>query len=62
MADDDQFGGDEEMVEVEVEEAEVADDNDPTGLEDNEPILPERTTFLRYAELLGHLANEPAEC
>lgn len=47
MADDDQFGGDEEMVEVEVEEAEVADENDPTGLEDIEPTLPERTTFLR---------------
>ena len=41
--------GDEEMAEVEVIEAETAgDDANPSGLEDIEPTIAERTTFLEY--------------
>ena len=42
---EDPTAGDEDMAEVDVEEN-GADDNEPTGLEDIEPTIPERTTFL----------------
>jgi len=42
--------GDEEMAEADgdetLAEATAADDGEPTGLEDIEPEVPERTTFL----------------
>lgn len=43
--------GDEDMVEVEVEEGDpTLEEGGPTGLEDIEPTLPDRTTFLEYAQ------------
>lgn len=45
MAEDD--NGDEDMVEVEVEEADpTLEEGVGTGLEDIEPTIPDRTTFL----------------
>lgn len=43
--------GDEEMAEATGLEGTdtMAEDNEPTGLEDIEPDVPERTTFLEYA-------------
>lgn len=38
--------GDEEMAETEGMEGTNIDNNEPTGLEDIEPTMPERTTFL----------------
>lgn len=47
--------GDEEMAEVEVIEAEAAgDDANPSGLEDIEPTVAERTTFLEYVPTRLH--------
>lgn len=45
--------GDEEMGEADVEEGteNAPEDGEPTGLEDIEPTIPERTTFLEYARL-----------
>lgn len=41
--------GDDEMAEVDTAEEEGAgEDVEPSGLEDIEPTLPERTTFLEY--------------
>ena len=45
----DEAVGDEEMGDatgLEPTEAVAADDDEPTGLEDIEPDIPERTTFL----------------
>ena len=41
--------GDEDMAEAGGNEADPFDDAGPTGLEDIEPIIAERTTFLEYA-------------
>lgn len=38
-----------EMVEEDEGTAENGDEGEPTGLEDIEPTIPERTTFLEYA-------------
>lgn len=38
--------GDEDMAEVEGFEGRGVDNSDPTGLEDIEPTIAERTTFL----------------
>ena len=48
-ADDEEMGGAEEEMEVAREDA-----GDPTGLEDIEPTIPERTTFLEYARPTSH--------
>lgn len=49
MIEEEDQAGDEDMAEVEVEEVDpTLDDGGPTGLEDIEPIIPERTTFLEY--------------
>ena len=50
IEEDDQVG-DEEMGETETEEVD-RDDGGPTGLEDIEPTIPERTTFLEYAQAI----------
>lgn len=44
--------GDEDMVEAEIEEGDpTLDEGGPTGLEDIELTIPDRTTFLEYAKL-----------
>ena len=49
IAEDDQ-AGDEEMGEAEgLEEGDNTAEEGPTGFEDIEPTIPERTTFLAYA-------------
>lgn len=40
--------GDEDMGEAEEEIAQELGDDGPTGLEDIEPTMPERKTFLEY--------------
>ena len=44
--------GDEDIVEAEIEEGDpTLDEGGPTGLEDIEPTIPDRTTFLEYVRL-----------
>ena len=49
IIDEGEPAADEEMGEAEIEgtQATAADDDEPTGLEDLEPDVPERTTFLK---------------
>lgn len=48
VIEEDDHMGDEDMAEVEIEDGEPYDDGGPTGLEDIDPTIPERTTFLEY--------------
>ncbi|TKA79082.1 hypothetical protein B0A55_02521 [Friedmanniomyces simplex] len=49
IIDEGEPAADEDMAEAEgIDATEAAEDNEPTGLEDIEPEVPERTTFLDY--------------
>ena len=55
--DEGEAAGDEEMPEAEGIEAIDDAANEPTGLEDIEPDLPERTIFVEYAQHLNTISR-----